>query len=138
MSLYEDLPENLQALIDNPIFFNFLAKLEFNPRSSVMNTFPHEFQKFQSSTMQFLAIKYHGMGHYQIVMVDPTRKERKFYLLVIGGSDDWQRKSNIDKLSQLKEENFCDLIDLFLYAYGTHEAPIYVNLEEAKKRCNKT
>lgn len=73
------------------------------------------------------------MGHYQIVTCDPTRTERKFYLLVVGGSDDYQRYENEQTFHYLKEENFCNLEDLLLYAYGSHEAPIYVDLVDIKR-----
>ncbi len=134
MPLYDDLPRELQVLIDTPAKLNLLRKLGFENRSSIAENFPDEFTIVQSSSMQFLCIKYHGMGHSQIVTVDPTRSERPFYLLVVGGSDDWQRRENDGKLAQLNEDNYCNLTELLLYAYGTDEAPIYVDLKDLKHR----
>ena len=136
MSLYRDLPDDLKKHIKSPAQFNLLGELGFFSRLTIPDVFPYEFEHEQTSTFQFLCVKYHGMGHFQLVAIDTTREERKFILLVVGGSDDWQRKNNTI-LSQIKDENFCDLYDLSLYAYKTNDNLIYITPNEAKDHANQ-
>lgn len=133
MSLFKDLPKDVQLHIKNSTIFNFLEKLGFEPRSKIEEDFRNEFDNFQSPTLEFLCIRYHGMGHYQVVTLDPTRADKEFYLSVVGGSDDITRRENINNLYHRKEQNFCNLSDLLKYAYATSYSSVYIDLNDALK-----
>lgn len=134
MSLISDIPDNLKALILDKEKFEWLYKLDFESRSVIKENFKEAFDTLQNDKLQFLCMRCHGQGFYQIVTIDSTRKERPFHLVVVGGNNQWVRDENLKNISKPKENNFCNLEDLLVYVYGTTDAPIYVDLKDLKEK----
>ena len=63
-------------------------------------------ENYQTPRRIVLAERYHGMGHNQWICFDPTRKtDDKFYIAVVGGGNDYDRKYNFKNFKGLCVRN---------------------------------
>lgn len=74
-----------------------------------------------------LLIRYHGMGHYQVLCVNSKLRFRRQYVLVpLGGSDGHACKANDLKFQKLNHETrYFTLEQAYQYAKTTAHGSLY-------------
>jgi|DewCreStandDraft_5_1066085.scaffolds.fasta_scaffold05021_13 hypothetical protein len=56
---------------------------------------PELSRSYESEERKNLLFRYHGMGHYQVLGVNPKRRgDRRYFLTVLGGSNAYDVEAN--------------------------------------------
>ena len=62
--------------------------------------------KTHQKNVQPLAQSYHGMGHYNVIVLD---EQNRYHCLIVGGANDWDRISCEIKYKLYKFDKHCGL-----------------------------
>lgn len=116
LSIYGDLPSEMQSKVDDPDLLNRLSELFVTGRTQFSESFVDEFIKFDSPTRRIIGSRYAGMGHIYILAMDTERSSDDIYFhQMVGGSDDWQREDNYANAIDQKDIEYLSLINLIKF-----------------------
>ena len=85
---------------------------------------------YASDSRTEMRLKYHGMGHCQVVGVDPRRQqdERCYFIGILGGSNGYDAEDNdraFRRIGQLGTRYF-DVVELITAINASHNSEIYL------------
>ena len=86
---------NEYNLVMDDNYIEYLDALEYMVVDKAINV-------FDTSRKKVLFERYHGMGHRQLICIDPTKEtDDKYFLVVIGGSNGYDCDYNFKNFTNL-------------------------------------